>query len=680
MTASTRTFTAGRIVALVLIGLAVLAIGYVRVASGEDTVSVPAGAKAGDLSFHSCDFETEDGTLAADCGTLVVPENRADPQSRLIAIPVTRIRAQSDDPKAPLFRLEGGPGKTNMKFPWASRYAADRDVVLVGYRGVDGSVRLDCPEVVSRLKHTTDLVSEKSSRAYAAGFRSCAARFTDDGVDLAGYGVVPQVDDLEAARVALGYDRIDLVSESAGTRKAMVYAWRYPENVHRSVMLGVNPPGHFVWDAPTHNEQLDRYAAACAKDATCSGRTDDLAASVRRSSADVPDRWLFLPINDGSVRLASFYGLAETTSEAAPLSSPMTLGSWLSADEDDASGFWFQSVLAGLAFPTAFVWGEYASVARADAQAARDYFSAGGRERSSNLAVAATAFGWGGGSLVDAWPAAANEGEYSRVQPSNVETLLVSGELDTATPPQWATRDLLPQLPNGHQVLLPDFGHTTSFWEDQPEAGTRLITAFLDGGRVDDSLYKPQRVDFTPDATLPALGKGIAGGMVGFAVLALLSLLLMARRVHKRGRFGSKSSATLRTVYPIVLGLGGWFLGLLIVLTAMPGTPLDSPLLAVVSVGAPIGLGLYFAWVNRDWSSRIKTTGFAAAMVGALAGTWLGFNAAEGLIALLTSILGAAAAGNLALVGLDIAWDRKALDRFAERVAKESLQARPSIG
>ena len=34
-----------------------------------------------------------------------------------------------------------------MDFPDASRFAGDRDVVLVGYRGVDGSSVLDCPEV-----------------------------------------------------------------------------------------------------------------------------------------------------------------------------------------------------------------------------------------------------------------------------------------------------------------------------------------------------------------------------------------------------------------------------------------------------------------------------------------------------------------------------------------------------
>jgi pimeloyl-ACP methyl ester carboxylesterase len=679
-TATTHILTPARIVALVLIALAVLALGYLRFGSDDDAVSVPSGAKAGDLTLESCSYATEDGSHDAECGALVVPENRADPQSRLIALPVTRILARSDHPAEPVFRLEGGPGKTNMQFNYASRFAGDRDVVLVGYRGVDGSVRLDCPEVESALKHTTDLVGEKSSRAYADAFRSCAARLTDDGVDLAGYGVVPQVDDLEAARVALGYDRIDLVSESAGTRKAMIYAWRYPEHVHRSVMIGVNPPGHFLWDAKTTDEQLGRYAALCSKDDTCSGRTDDLAASIRHSAADTPDRWFFLPIKEGNVRVASFYGLAETTSESAPLSSAMTLGSWLSAAEDDASGFWLQSVLADIVFPAAFVWGEYASVARADAQAARDYFSAGGRERELNLGVAATAFGWGGGGMVDGWPAGANEGEYTRVQPTNVETLLIGGALDTATPPQWATRDLLLQLPNGKQIVLPGFGHSTSFWEDQPEAGTRLITAFFDSGRVDDSRYKPQQVDFTPDVTLTALGKGIAGAMVGLPLLAVFSLLWMLRRVHKRGRFGRKSSATLRSLYPIVLGLGGWFAGVLIVLTTTPGVPLDDELVAVLSVGLPIGLGLYFAWVHRDWSFGTKTAGFVAALGGALVGAWLGFHASEGLIGLVTAILGAAAGGNLVVLGLDIAWDRRARDRFADTKAKEKLAARPVTG
>ena len=64
----------------------------------------------------------------------------------------------------------------------------------------------------------------------------------------------------------------------------------------------------------------------------------------------------------------------------------------------------------------------------------------------------------------------------------------------------------MPYLPNGHQVVLEGFGHSFTFWTEQPEAGTRLISTFLDRGQVDDSLYQPQRIDFTPSPT----GRGIA--------------------------------------------------------------------------------------------------------------------------------------------------------------------------
>jgi len=675
----TKPFGPARIVALALISLTALGLAYLHFSAGDNRVSVPSGAHAGQLKLHSCDFATENGSYRADCGTLVVPESRHKARSRLIALPVTRIRARSAQPGVPIFRLEGGPGLTNMKFKKASRFADNHDVVLVGYRGVDGSVRLDCPEVESALKHSTDFLGEKSFRAYGKALRSCAHRLTNDGVDLAGYGLAQQVDDLEAARRALGYKRIDLLSESAGTRTAMIYSWRYPKSIHRSVMIGVNPPGNFLWDAKTTDEQIRRYSALCAKDDACSKRTDDLAASIRRATTDIPDRWFFLPIKKGNVRIASFYGLMESSSEAAPLSAPITLSTLLSADHGDASGFWFQSLLADFAFPTSFVWGQMAAAGRADADTAKRHFSSGDHRSDSILGDPGTRFIWGGGELAEAWPANASENQYDRVRTSKVNTLLIGGSLDFATPPQIATKELLPYLPNGHQVVLAGIGHTTSFWTQQPKTGSHLIKTFFDSGRVDDSLYKPTTVDFTPDVTQTALGKGIGGGMVGFALLSVLSLLWMARRVHRRGHFGRKAGATLRSLYPIVLGLGGWFLGVMIVITTMPGTPLDDELLAAFSVGLPIGLGIYFAWVSRDWSAQTKATGFAAAVGGALVGAWLGFNATEGLLALITTIVGAAVGGNVTLLALDIAWDWQVRDRFAAN-PKETLEARPSTG
>src|SRR5689334_8455342 len=98
-----RGFTPVRIVALAVIALAVISLEYLRFAPGAGAVSVPSWAHAGQLTLHSCSYATEDGSYKADCGTLVVPENRANSHSRLIALPVTRIRAKSTHPAEPIF-------------------------------------------------------------------------------------------------------------------------------------------------------------------------------------------------------------------------------------------------------------------------------------------------------------------------------------------------------------------------------------------------------------------------------------------------------------------------------------------------------------------------------------------------------------------------------------------------
>src|SRR5687767_11768564 len=99
-----------RAAALVVIGLLGLGLVYIGW-SGDSRPAVPDGARAGDLAMEACTYRTDGGDRAADCGTLVVPENRRDPDSRLIALPVVRIRATAAPAAEPVFRLEGGPGQ-----------------------------------------------------------------------------------------------------------------------------------------------------------------------------------------------------------------------------------------------------------------------------------------------------------------------------------------------------------------------------------------------------------------------------------------------------------------------------------------------------------------------------------------------------------------------------------------
>lgn len=128
----------------------------------------------------------------------------------------------------------------------------------------------------------------------------------------------------------------------------------------------------------------------------------------------------------------------------------------------------------------------------------------------------------------------------------------------------------------------------------------------------------------------------------------------MACRVHMKGSVRREAGATLRSFFAFVLGLDGWCLGALIILTTMPGVRIDNQLLVVLSVGVAVGLGTNWAWVKRDWSVRIRRAGLATAAAGALIGAWLGFQAMDGLFSLVTATAGAVAGANLGLILFDI--------------------------
>ncbi|GLI03328.1 alpha/beta fold hydrolase [Phytohabitans aurantiacus] len=641
--------TTAKFAALGITGALVLTLGYLNLRS-EETLAVPAGARAGALEMSPCTYDTEAGSAAADCGTLVVPENRRDRGSDLIALPVIRIRAAGGQPAEPIFRLNGGPGATNLEFPQASRLTGKHDVVLVGYRGVDGSRKLDCPEVTAALRRSADLAGDESLRRTTEAFAGCAKRLTSDGIDLTGYSIAQRVDDLEAARTALGYQRINLISTSAGTRTAMVYSWRHPASLHRSAMIAANPPGHFLWDPRITDQQFTQYAELCARDTTCASRTGDLAATIRDEAGDIPGRWGVLPIKESNVRIAGMFGMFHSTGAAAPLNAPTTVDAWLAAKEGDAAGMWAMSVLADLTIPTSFVWGEFASFGMIDAPAAQRYYAAGG-DPGSTLGNAATDALWGGADgFHKVWPDSPDNAEYQTLRRSDVETLVISGTVDFTTPAELSTGELMPSLAKGRQVKLAGVGHSADFWGNQQDAGTRLLTGFFDSGEVDESGYRAQAVDFEVGfATMPRMARILAGAAVGGALLALLLLAWMAFRVRRRGGFGPRAGVWLRFLTPLPLGIGGWLLAVLLMWTVWPRLFVGDAVLAVPSIALAVGLGTWLAWTRPD---RPRRLGLVAALAGAFLGAALGFGAATDLASLLTTIAGAAATANLALLAL----------------------------
>jgi len=126
----------------------------------------------------------------------------------------------------------------------------------------------------------------------------------------------------------------------------------------------------------------------------------------------------------------------------------------------------------------------------ADAQPVERYFSSGA-DRARSSAIPSGSSCGGQEASWHAWPANPGENQYTSVQNSNVPTLLIGGTLDFETPAQNATKELLPHLPNGHQVILSGLGHVDDFDAYEPSASTQLLTTFYATGQVDTSRYTP---------------------------------------------------------------------------------------------------------------------------------------------------------------------------------------------
>ena len=323
---TTRLLGPARIVALALIALALGArLPSLLLRLGE--VSVPQGAHAGQLTLQACRTD-EERRYAADCGTLVVPENRHDSRSRLIALPVKRIRARSHIRREPVFRLQGGPGLTNMDFPDASRFAGDRDVVLVGYRGVDGSSVLDCPEAESVMKHARDLLGAPYYARYGKGYPTapgaCRRRRRPRRLLAARARRRPRG---RAARPRLPPDRP--AQRERGHPHGDDLRLALPAE-HRPLGDGRRQPARQLPLVPADDRRADpqvRRALRAATTPAARARTTSPRRCERRRGHPGP---LVVPADQARQhRVGAFFGLMNATSDALAALGPQTIDTWL---------------------------------------------------------------------------------------------------------------------------------------------------------------------------------------------------------------------------------------------------------------------------------------------------------------------------------------------------------------
>jgi pimeloyl-ACP methyl ester carboxylesterase len=201
------------------------------------------------------------------CGKLSVFENRQTRTGRQIDLNVVVLPALDQQHKeAPLFDLAGGPGIAStsaaLDYTTALRdYRRHRDVILVDQRGTGESNPLHCTN------NDPHYLREMYSIRYVDDCRRTLERVAD----LTQYTTPIAMDDLDDVRAWLGYDRINLISLSYGTRAALVYLRQHPEHVRSVILMGVAPTDARMPMYHTRNAQraIELLFAECAADAAC---------------------------------------------------------------------------------------------------------------------------------------------------------------------------------------------------------------------------------------------------------------------------------------------------------------------------------------------------------------------------------------------------------------------------
>jgi len=472
-----------------------------------DFNKMPENALAGKV-YNLTTSQHEDSGREIVHATLVVAEDRNTPDSRLLALPIKIFKSSNPDPEEPVFWLTGGPGSSNINYWPSDELLAQRDMVLVGYRGMDGSTVLDCPDFLDGT-FNSNMFSKEAISQMRDNLCECQDEWSKSGIDLSSYSMTDVIDDMEVARQALNYEKINLLSVSYGTRLAQIFAYRYPESINRSIMVSVNPPGHFVWNPDTIDRQFQHYSKLWADDPVFSKKTDDLSACIKRVMNNMPKRWLFINIDPDKVRFATFMGLHNTSGAGS------VFDTFIAADNGDASGLALVSLMTKLQLKKLDKgWGDFVGKAFVDFDPSVNYYE----EMKLNSHIIGSP-GAQFFAVARAWQVITKDTLYSKPRNSDVETLLLSGNIDFSTPAEFARDELMPYLKNGKQYILSEYGHGGDIINRNYEAYVKATTSYYSEGEADMSGYKSQDVDFTPQKSYPQLAKIAIGSMVGGILL-----------------------------------------------------------------------------------------------------------------------------------------------------------------
>jgi pimeloyl-ACP methyl ester carboxylesterase len=434
-----------------------------------------------------------------ECGVLMVPENRSDSESNTIQIQVAVIKTDNPSPAPdPVVYLAGGPGASgsgemSVGLGPHAKILEKRDLVIVDQRGTGYSTpSLICPEY--RQAYFDALASqlpyEKFSQAYLATLPACQQRLQSAGVDLSAYNNRESAADLEDLRQALGYDRWNLLGTSYGTRLALTALRDYPSGVRSVILDSTFPPqvnpysGWILSQERVFRLLFDR----CAADEQCHAaypnleqdfytlleKLDAEPAIVAKANPFTQKKYEVLVDGDMLINLL-FLAFYDT---AAIPHLPGVIEEMLQGNTKSLARFMDMLFI----IPSGIAWGMHYAVLCSTESVFTDYAKV-----EKELAGAQPRLAEGMRNdhrivleICQAWdrddPAAAE----NRLVRSSVPALVLAGEFDPVTPPEWGEQTAN-ALKHGYFYEFPGLSHGVTWWDDFTRGCiNQMVHAFLD--------------------------------------------------------------------------------------------------------------------------------------------------------------------------------------------------------
>jgi hypothetical protein len=263
-------------------------------------------------------------------------------------------------------------------------------------------------------------------------------------------------------------------------------------------MLGVNPPGHFLWYPENTADIIKTYDSIYTTQSTA--ESISIEESIRLAFIQKPEQLSLFRLDSDKIKAASFLLLLSKKSAV------MVFDTYRKAAlKKDYSGLYLMQLAYDYLIPKMMLpMGDCISKSvSADYDPAINYRQLF-RPDSASIGAPMSLLSWGG---FGKFPIKMIDEEYRKPKTSYTETLMISGNLDNSTPAEIAADELLPWLPNGKQIILEDMAHCGDLIWLQHNAYKHMVLKYFDEGVVDATQFKHDPVSFKPEKSISRIAK-----------------------------------------------------------------------------------------------------------------------------------------------------------------------------